>query len=146
MYVLYVERQEFFCGECPFWTKLLHCEYEHAPEPTVTVKRSIRTPKDTNHGMKSMETGLLSEGIDHLGVLHQQVWACRIVLSPLVLPACLSFLLSCLKTACVCVSTVRTVLVPYRHMYVDLLSVSLLFDRMSVSVDRRLVSVCDRVE
>ena len=40
----------------------------------------------------------------------------------------------------------RTVLVPYRYMYVDLLSVSLLFDRMSVSVDRRLVSVCDRVE
>ena len=93
--------KSFFCSECPLWTKLLHCEYEHAPEPTVTVKRSIRTPKDTNHGMKSMETGLLSEGIDHLGVLHQQVWACRIVLSVV-----LSVLLSCLKTACVCVSTV----------------------------------------
>ena len=53
------------------------------PEPTVTVKHtstpngSIRTPQDTNHGMKSMATGLLSEGIDYLGVLHQQVWACR---------------------------------------------------------------------
>ena len=54
MYVLYVASSFFAVNvRC---IKLLHCEYEHAPEPTVTVKRSIRTPQDTNHGMKSTET------------------------------------------------------------------------------------------
>ena len=49
-----VRSVKVFCSECPLWTKLLHCEYEHAPEPTVTVRGHARLK--TQSGMKSMET------------------------------------------------------------------------------------------